>query len=184
MFICVMRPVALLLLVGFGGFAAAQSSASFELDESVFHAGGHPQAGLQLTSTSYLITVDAIGETLVAPAMQSRTHAMDPGFARSYPPPRDVIQVVLHGDKETISWAPERSVGKYRVYRGDLDLLPVDYGVCRVSDVNGEQAPVDEYPDPGDAYFYLVTAESRLLEEGSKGLDSSGALRANPAPCP
>jgi hypothetical protein len=39
-------------------------------------------------------------------------------------------------------------------------------------------------PAIGTAFFYFVTAENLLDEEGTKGLDSLGHERPNSSPCP
>ena len=130
------------------------------------------------------MSLDAVGEAPTAPVLGSAAYSMDVGFAHSYPPPGEVQQVAVLGDKATLVWAPELSVGTYRVYSGDLDRLSIDYGVCRTSGLTVEHVPLREVPDVGQAFFYLVTARNRLHEEGITGYDSAGALRVNPAPCP
>jgi len=166
------------------GVALAQSAPSYRLEESTMNAGGHPREGLKPSSTSYEISLDAIGSAPVAPLLQSTSYSMTGGFARSYPPPREVRQLAVNGDKATFVWAPERSVGSYQVYRGELNALPFDYGTCRVARVAGQSALLDEVPEVGEAFFFLVTAENMLLEEGVAGFDSAGGSRVNSAPCP
>jgi hypothetical protein len=41
-----------------------------------------------------------------------------------------------------------------------------------------------DVPSVTTGYFYLVTADNRLDEEGTKGFRSNGTERGNPAPCP
>ncbi len=53
-----------------------------------------------------------------------------------------------------------------------------------IADVALEQVQLQEVPDLSQAFFYLVTAENTLLEEGITGYDSAGVSRANTAPCP
>jgi hypothetical protein len=109
---------------------------------------------------------------------------MDVGFVRGYPPPGEVRLLVVLGDRKTLSWTAERSVGTYRVYGGDLGLLPSSYGVCKVPDLVVEKAQLEEEPAVGRGFFYLVTARNTLLEEGTKGYDSTGAQRTSTMPPP
>ena len=86
-------------------------------------------------------------------------------------------------DGTTLLWDPEKSVGSYEVYRGDLtDLHAATYGAC----LHGGLA-VNTGSDPAkppQLFFYLVTARNLLNEEGTKGYASSGVERPNPLPCP
>ena len=154
------------------------------MDESTIHAGGHPIGGLGLTSANYRMSLDTVGEAVTAPLLSNSTNSMDVGFSRSYPPPAEVRQVVALGDKATFAWAPERSVGTYRVYRGYSTMPPAHYGFCRIGDVAGGSVLLEEAPDSGQQFFYLVTAQNMLFEEGITGYDSAGTPRGNPGPCP
>jgi hypothetical protein len=86
--------------------------------------------------------------------------------------------------RSILQWNPEKSVGKYEVYRDLLGTLPGAFGFCFASDVPAEAATDASSPAAGQGYFYLVTARNRLGEEGPKGYRSNGAEEANPAPCP
>lgn len=174
------------LCAAFSGGVLAQTSPSYRGSEYVFNEGGHPEAGVVLHSTSFRMSLDSVGDGLVAPTLQSASYAMDAGFARSYPPPREVQGLLVLSDKATFSWNPEPATGAYDLYRGFVGDLPDGYGVCRVSDVPGTSTLLSELPeaDPGQGFFYIVTAKNRLREEGVKGYASSGSLRANPQPCP
>lgn len=178
-----MRKLPFIVLLLFMLPVQGQSGPSFRL-EGTFNTGGHPGAGALPQSANYRITLDSIGETLVAPGLRSASYAMDLNRAHSYPPPGEVHGLVVLGDKQTLAWGPERSVDTYRVYRGDLFELPVDYGDCRVTEVPFESVTLDETPDYFELYFYLVTAQGSLLEEGTLGSDSSGARRQVAVPCP
>ena len=83
------------------------------------------------------------------------------------------------------SWNPERSVGVYNLYRDLLgNLSGLGYGDCEQSDLPGTTATDTDRPPAAGGFFYLITAENRLREEGTKGFDSSGSGRPNPSPCP
>jgi hypothetical protein len=84
-----------------------------------------------------------------------------------------------------MTWDPERSVGAYEVYRDALTTLPGGgFGTCFASGLTSEAATEAATPVAGQGWFYLVTARNRLGEEGTKGFQTSGAERPNPAPCP
>lgn len=162
----------------------AQESASYKLGEHVFNAGGNPSDGLVLTSASYKITLDAIGDSVAGRNLASASYHMDGGFVMGYPPPGEV-----HGleftNLQTLVWQPEKSVGVYNLYRGLVDGLDgTVYGSCEEPDI-ALNATTDSDPVPvGNGYFYLVTAENRLDEEGTLGIRSTGAERPNTGACP
>lgn len=168
------------------GFAAAQESANFKLAEHVFNAAGHPEAGVVLTSASYRIKLDSIGENLVRTGLSSASYRMDIGFGSRYRPPGEVLNLGFLADGTTLVWDAERSVGVYNLYRDLMSALSGGAtGDCEQSDLTEETTTdPDPLPAAGDGYFYLVTAENRLAEEGSKGPGSGGDERPNPDPCP
>jgi hypothetical protein len=155
------------------GTAHAQQSASFKLTESVLNAGGHPANGAVLTSSSYRIRLDAIGDAAVPGALASPSYAMDGGFVGAYPPAGEV-QNVRFTSKTGLSWDAEKAGGGYDLYRG---------GACLQGNVATPSASDAALPAAGQTFLYLVTAENRLGEEGTRGYQSSGAERVG-APCP
>lgn len=162
----------------------AQTSASYKLTEHAFNAGGHPQDGTVLSSSSYRVRLDAIGDGVLGNALSSASFRMDGGFVGCYPPPGEV-EGLRFADLETLVWDPDKSVGHYNLYRDDLDALDgLGFGACLTYDIDGESTTDADTPPAGDGYFYLVTAENRLAEEGTKGVWGGGATRANDAPCP
>jgi hypothetical protein len=172
------------ILLGAAVPAAAQESASYRLREQVFNAGGHPVAGQGLVSPSFRIGLDSVGESSVATALASATFRMDIGFAAVYPPPSEV-QGLRFVDRAGMVWAPEISVGTYNLYRGVLREIPgTGYGACIDHDLSTAEGRDDEAPPAGTGWFYLVTAENRLDEEGTKGDRSNGSTRAGSVPCP
>ena len=168
------------------GTASAQQSTSFTLEEHVFNAGGHPQAGTIPTSASFQITLAAIGEGLVAGPLTSNSFQMEGGFGSAYPPPGEA-ENLRFTDTTTLVWDPERSRGSYALYQG-LVAAPFDagYGTCEQPPpvLATETATVTDLPEAGDALFYLVTARYTLAEEGPKGFDHMDVERGNPVPCP
>jgi hypothetical protein len=178
------RTVVSILVLCLCGPVAAQTSPAYRVREHALNGGGHPVDGQVLHSTGFRMSVDAIGDAPIGPGLSSASYAMDAGFARSYPPPREIGGVVVHEDKRTVSWDPEGSVGEYLVYRGNLAVLPSDRGSCRLSDLTFQSAMLDELPDERQGYFYLVIARSRLGEDGGPGSGSGGLPRPPPVPCP
>jgi hypothetical protein len=174
----------LLMLCGMALPVVAQSSASYKISDSVFNAGGHPEDGTMMTSGSYRVSLDAIGDAVVGPRMSSASYGMDGGMVSCYPPPGEVTGLRFV-TPQTLAWDAERSVGVYNLYRALVSSLSgLGYGSCEQLDITGPATGDADAPPAGDGYFYLVTAENMLGEEGTKGRDSAGAERANASPCP
>lgn len=163
--------------------SAAQQSASYKLSDSVFNAGGHPAGGAVMTSASFKISLDSIGDGIVGTGMTASSFAMDASFGVCYPPAGEV-RGLRFSDASTLVWAPEKSTGDYNLYRDSLAGLSAGgYGNCLQQDLPDETA-IDGAPVPaGDGFFYLVTAENLLGEEGTKGTDSGG-MRRTGGVCP
>ncbi len=172
-----------LLLAGAFLPASAQQSASFRLEEHVFNQGGRPDDGATASSASYRISLDSLGEAAVRRGLSSASFRMDASFVGAHPPPGEV-RGVLFTDRTTLTWDPEPSVGVYDVYRDGLSALAGGgYGICWQEDLVGESAADPDAPAAGTGWFYLVTAENRLGEAGTKGRASDGAERLGDA-CP
>ena len=179
-----MRTLTVLAALLLGVPAFAQQSASFKLEEHTFNAGGHPSDGVVLASASYKITLDAIGDSVAGRILASASYHMDGSFVMGYPPPGEVHGLYLT-DSQTLVWQPEKSIGVYNLYRGLVDDLDgTVYGFCEEPDI-ALHTTTDSDPVPvGNGYFYLVTAENRLDEEGTLGTRSTGAERPNTGACP
>jgi len=172
-----MRTAVLLLGVVLVCSVSAQESTSYKLNEHTFNAGGNPADGVVLTSASYKITLDAIGDSVVQTGLSSSSYRMDGGFGSAYPPPGEVLELEFT-DAQTLVWGRERSVGVYNLYRGLVDGLDGSvYGSCEEPNIATNTATDSDPVPSGDGYFYLVTAENRLGEEGTKGVDSSDSVR-------
>jgi hypothetical protein len=159
----------------------AQSSANYRLTESVFNAGGNPSP--VLTSTGYQVTLDAVGDSVSGANLSSASYSSDAGFAALFHPPGEVLDLRFT-DSTHLAWDPEPSVGSYNLYRGLVSGLSGGYGACLSSGLTGESGVDASTPSAGQCFFYLVTAENRIAEEGTLGQTSSGVERANPGPCP
>jgi hypothetical protein len=174
--------IPLVLLLAFP--VLAQESASYKLTEHTFNAGGNPSDGVVITSTSYKITLDAIGDSVAGRNLASASYHMDSSFIMGYPPPGEVHGLYL-ADSQTLAWQPEKSVGIYNLYRGLVDGLDgTVYGFCEEPDI-ALNTTTDSDPVPvGNGYFYLVTAENRLAEEGTLGTKNTGTERPQTGACP
>ena len=135
-----------------------------------------------LASASYRIRLDAIGDSVVGRTLASASYHIDAGFVAAYPPPGEV-GALRFVSKTGLSWDPEKSVGVYNLYRGPLGALPGDSGACLQGQIASTSASDPATPATGQIYVYLVTAENRLGEEGTRGHASSGAERLG-TPCP
>ena len=180
-----MKHLAFLLLAGLIALPVlAQESPSYKIKESVFNAGGHPKDGAILTSASYRIKLDSAGEGVVAAGVVSASFHMDGGFMEAYPPPAEVHDFVF-SNKNMMAWDFEKSTGTYNVYRDLMSSLSGGgFGTCFAQGLAQPAGSDPNSPPVNNGWFYLVTAENRLREEGSKGYRSSGNERGNAAPCP
>jgi hypothetical protein len=175
-----MRRVILLLGLSIGSVVLAQQSPSYRLSEHAFNAGGHPHGGIVLTSASFQLSLDAIGQGVAAGTVTSASYAVEGGFVASFPPAGEVSGLRFT-DAVTLAWDADGSVGDYCLYRGTVATpFDPDYGAWVPPTLTGEITTDSTTPSgPGDVLFYLMTARNRLGEESTKG---SG--RANPNPCP
>src|SRR5437773_3527045 len=121
--------------------AFAQESASYKLKESVFNAGGDPSQGNVLSSTSYRIRLDAVGDSVAQTGLQGPSFHLDAGFVSAYPPPAEITGLRFLADKFTLHWDAEKSVGAYNLYRGLLTALAGgSTGACLQASIAGEAA--------------------------------------------
>jgi hypothetical protein len=165
--------------------AMTQQSTSYRLSDHAFNGGGRPVAGVVASSSSYRITLDAIGDAVAQRGLSGASFVIDAGFAACYPPPGEVLRLKFL-DPITLSWDPEGSAGDYNLYRDLMsDLAGLGYGDCEAQEIGDSTTTVNDSNElgPGEGYFYLVTAENRLDEEGTKGRDSGGTERQG-AICP
>ena len=161
----------------------AQESASHRLEEQVFNAGGHPAAGLNPSSASHRLTLGSIGDPFGVGILSGPSSTLTFGFALPYMPPSEVLNV-RWTDPTTLVWDPRLQAATYNVYRGLISTLPgLAYGACQQQGVVAPTTTDGALPALGTGFFYLVTMENGLAEEGTKGFASSGAERAGTA-CP
>ncbi|MBP7146678.1 MAG: thrombospondin type 3 repeat-containing protein [Acidobacteria bacterium] len=93
------------------------------------------------------------------------------------------IVVQRRGTETRLRWDPEEGATSYSVYLGRASLLRSgDIGVCYRPQSKVPLAVAPDDPQPGEAYWYLVTA-SNAGGEGSAGRRSDGTPRPKPSPC-
>jgi len=151
----------------------AQESASYQITDHAFNAGGDAV----LVSTSYQLTFVSIGDGTGGTGLSGGSYSVDGSFIAAYPPPSEV-HGLLFADAQTLIWDSERSAGDYNLYRDALsNLAGLGYGFCEQQNLIGTTA-TDNDPVPAEGgFFYLVTVDNRLGEEGTKGVDSSDSVR-------
>ena len=165
------------------GPAAAQTGATFKLTETVVNAGGNPRDGHRPESANFRISHDAIGDGVAGGRLTSPSYRAEGGFVVAYGPSAEVLGVRF-SNRTTLTWNYDPSGGTYNLYRNTLASLPGDYGTCYQSTLSGPPFADPAAPAQGSGWFYLVTADNRLRQEGTKGHRSDGAERPNGTPCP
>ena len=173
------RPVYLLGLL-LAGTVLAQESASFKLTESTFTQGGHPLDGMELTSTSFQMTLDAVGQVVAPTSIGSTSYSLGTGFVTTFAPAGEVANLRFT-DATTLVWDPA-GIREYALYSGQVTFpFDPDFGTCQQPPppLTTETATVAATPRISLASFFLVTTHNRLGEEGIKGPG-----RLNPFPCP
>ena len=160
-------------------FLPAQSSTNYTIEQGTFNNGGNPSP--ELTSASYRMTLDSIGDSVAQAGLTSASYGMDAGFPPNYPPPGEVLNFRWM-NKTTLAWDPYPKMTLYNVYHGNISDLGDGYGHCLQADTSALTLTDASDPPPGGA-FYLVTTENSL-EEGTLGTNSAGVRRPLPAiPC-
>lgn len=168
-----------LLLAGLAvpGTARAQQSTSFRIYESSLNAGGHPGPAANPASTSFRLSLGSIGEISGPATLGSPSFRLDGGFGGHFPPPGEVPGLRFV-DRTTLAWSAERSAGSYNLYRDALGALAGGgFGACFRQQLAATTTTDADPLGAGTGFFYLVTVENRLGEEGTKGPQSSGAER-------
>jgi hypothetical protein len=157
----------------------AQTSASFKLDEFALNSGGTPisSTGSSLSSASFQIKLSSLGEGLIGPALSSASFGVDSGFTQGLLPAGETRGLIFTS-QDKLEWDAHLSAGSYKLYR-DLhsNLAGLGFGQCEQQGLSGAGATDTDSVPIGDAYFYLVTVENRLGEEGIKGSQSDGSER-------
>jgi hypothetical protein len=183
-----MKPIAIVfsmlaLLPASADRLAAQESAHFRLHEAVFNAAGHPAQALTMTSGSWRLSLDALGDGLADASLSSPSFTLGAGMIASHPAPGEV-GLLRYLDQQRLAWTGAPSAGDYDLYRGVLARPQIDFGTCLQSGIVGTTATDPAVPPTLTGWFYLVTVRNDLGEEGTLGHTSAGSVRPNTAPCP
>ena len=97
------------------------------------------------------------------------------------------VENLRWADPVTLQWAGALAAVEFHVYRGDLDALSCSFfGECQdASDPNPTDRTFTDLALPGNGagFFYLVTAEDEVGNEGTLGISVCG-VRENSVPCP
>lgn len=173
-----------LLLAAVPGVAVAQTSASYSLTEHTFNMGGRPADGATASSASFQISLDALGEALIRSGLSSASFSMDGGLLPALAPPGEAMHLIF-ADRETLEWDAHAAATVYHLYRDSLDTLSdVHAGTCEQQDLPASTTVDSANPTQGVAWFYLVTVENRLGQEGTRGANDAGVERADTGVCP
>ena len=154
-----------------GGAALAQTSTSYDLEENSFNSGGNPADGVTASSASFQLSLDAIGD-ISAHGLSSTSFMLDAGWLGAYPPALEVTNLVFTSVTD-FEWNPFPGIGTYNVYRGVIGGFDPSYGACSQTGLTANSAS-DGDPITSPGFFYLVTTENRLAEEGTKGSNDLG----------
>ena len=167
-----------LVLVASVAPVLAQQSPSYKLDEHVFNAGGNPAGGVILTSAGFRMTLDSLGEVLGPRGLTGTSYRILGGFVTGFPPPGEVTGLDFT-DETNLVWDVEPSAGVYNLYRDDLGVISGSgFGACFQPDLPGTGTmDTDPIPPASSGFFYLVTAENSLHQEGTKGFQTGGIPR-------
>ena len=179
--------LAALAIVTSGVPALAQQSASFALEGSTFNEGGRPANGVVAQSASFQITLDSIGEAVPMFAASSASFGLSGGLVSAYAPPSEVQAVAFGpggGVPLALTWPPMTTAVRYDVYRGATGTMPGSFGSCLASNLANTAYNDTAAPASRAGFFYLVTGENRLGEEGTKGIQSNGTVRTAAPACP
>lgn len=110
---------------------------------------------------------------------------VDMGACEAASPSLDEVTNALWLGEQTLTWDPILQIGAavtYHVYRDTLSALAYSsFGSCRDDrdpDLTDTVLTDGETPPPGQAFFYLITAELGAVVEGSLGLGTC-AERSN-----
>jgi len=103
--------------------------------------------------------------------------------AAAQTPPGEVTGVDFTSST-TLAWSPVAGADDYNVYRGLVDWLSLGAGpLCHGDEIAAPGFATPAVPDPGRAFYYLVTAESNLGGEGTAGTASNGTPHAPRGRC-
>jgi len=93
-------------------------------------------------------------------------------------PPGEVPRVWLSSTSQRIMWLRVTGATDYNVYRGLVSSRARGDGAeCYADELTTNSLKSADNPPPGDAFYYLVTAETDAGGEGTAGVGTGGAAR-------
>ncbi len=178
-----MRVLVLLILLGLGPVARAQSSTSYIVSDHVFSSGGTPDGPVSPTSAGYRVESSTLGEALIAGTAASAGYQVHAGYSAAYLPvgPIDGLRFV---SRDGLSWSAARGAVSYSLLRDALPSATVAIGDCLIGEIAALSASDPQNPVPGSGFAYLVSGRSRLEQDGPLGNASDGTARTPATPCP
>ena len=167
----------IVLLATAASAASAQQSASYRIREATLNSGGHPSNQGIPVSASWHVTLDAIGDGTTSGELASGSLGLSAAFTAGFAPPGEV-QGLDFVSPVILAWSAERSAGTYNLYRGLLsEIASLSYGACKAWRLTTTAATDGEAAPASNGFFYLVTVQNRVGEEGTKGFRSDGTER-------
>lgn len=178
--------VFMLIVPALAAPALGQQSSNFNVKGSVFNAGGNPRSGSVLSSASFRITVDAIGDNVTPGMMSGPSFQIDGGVVLQFRRPEEVTGLLFLTNQAMMWNDAEKSVSPtYNLYRASVTTLPsLIYGSCEQQGLGSPTTTDADEPSPGDGYFYLATAENCIGLEGTKGFQGDGVTMRQGSVCP
>ena len=174
------RSVVLLACALPAGPAAAQESPSFRIDRGT---RGSLSGSAVLQSSSYRVSRSSLGMPSGRDPVTGTSVAASNDWTATLRPALEVRRLRF-ADARTLTWDLDRSLGSYRVYRGDLESIVGMPAACIGTAPNGQGFDAPEIPAAGQGQFFLVTAVDAAGVEGTAGTASGGAARLVHGACP
>ncbi|MEM7246552.1 MAG: hypothetical protein AAF533_14465 [Acidobacteriota bacterium] len=155
--------------------AHGQVSSGYRQLEQDLSSGGPSTGTSTLSSTSFQVTLEVAGTGRSGQLLSSPSHRVGDGLTWAAVPPSEVSE--LRCTLDGLRWDLAPYGDTYTLRRGLLSELADGYGDALAWDIVGSRSDDDTLPPPGDGFFYLIGATSRLGEEGPLGRDSRGVSR-------
>jgi hypothetical protein len=162
---------------------SAQSSADYRITHLSADSGGHPGQAPILTTTDFQISLGSVGGPPGTQVLITPSYRVNGGFTASLTPPGEVMHLMALADGATLIWDWDPASEAFNVYRDPIGSLTTTFGSC-LPRIGDRQWMDRDLPPAGEGFFYFVTGENALYEEGTKGFMSNGQERPNRMACP
>src|SRR5262245_21094297 len=151
----------------------------------VFATAGQYTLTCQVTADTNFVKPDKNGTNLDVATWTVDVMFVPPALPSEVSPP-GALEPLIFLDPATLHWedASVNHAASFNLYRGSIaGLHSGDYGACLQAGIGDTSTTEAGVPQPQEAWFYLVTARNSV-GEGTLGVNSSGAPRANTTSCP